>query len=162
MVCPNWKRDPLYSFWSRAFPRIFIWSQVYHHYWPSTLKSIFSRSIVTCPSRIIKFFPSIAEVWYRAILVPDTLSWSYLNNIKPESDENQFWQTVICHTINGWPEKHQIPRELSPYYSHHSEITYHKMSYHPPLRNEVDYLWRNFLTWKFGKTCPSSSVLAIN
>ena len=35
-------------------------------------------------------------------------------------------QTLICYTINGWPEKHQILKELFPYYSHCSEIMYHE------------------------------------
>ena len=30
------------------------------------------------------------------------------------------------YNINGWPEKHQVPKELFPYYSHRSEITYHE------------------------------------
>ena len=90
------------------------------------------------------------------MLVSDALSWSHLNDIKPEFDENtlirhvnfilsnlpisqsrldqfrletqkdQILETLICYTINGWPEKHQVPKELFPYYSHHSEITYHE------------------------------------
>ena len=35
-------------------------------------------------------------------------------------------QTLICDTINGWPEKPQVPKELFPYYTHRSEITYHE------------------------------------
>ena len=58
----------------------------------------------------------------------------YLNDIKPEFDENNLIRHVRftlsnlpisqsrleqfllqtksdCYTINGWPEKHQIPRE---------------------------------------------------
>ena len=31
-----------------------------------------------------------------------------------------------CYTINGWPVKHQISKKLFPYYSRHSEITYHE------------------------------------
>ena len=64
----------------------------------------------------------------------DTLSRFYLNDIKPEFDENNLIRHVRftlsnlpisqsrleqfllqtksdCYTINGWPEKHQIPRE---------------------------------------------------
>ena len=70
-------------------------------------------------------------------LVSDTLSRSYLNNIKPEFDENtliwyihfnllnlpisqsqldlfyletqkdQILQTVICYIVHGWQEKHK-------------------------------------------------------
>ena len=35
-------------------------------------------------------------------------------------------QTLICYTISGWREKHQVLKELFPYYSHRSEITYHE------------------------------------
>ena len=81
------------------------------------------------------------------MFVSDALSQSYLNDIKPEFDENtliwqvhfillnlpisqsrldqfcletqndQILQTLICYTIYGWPEKHQVPKELFPYYS---------------------------------------------
>ena len=90
------------------------------------------------------------------MLVSDALSRSYLNDIEPEFDENtliqyvhfilsnlpisqsrldqfcletqkdQILQTLICYTINGWPEKCQVLKELFPYYSHRSEITYHE------------------------------------
>ena len=90
------------------------------------------------------------------MLVSGALSGSYLNDIEPEFDKNtliqhvhfilsnlpirQSWldqfcletqkdqilQTLICYTINGWPEKYQVPKELFPYYSHRSEITYHE------------------------------------
>ena len=90
------------------------------------------------------------------MLVSDALSRSYLNDIEPEFDENtliqyvhfilsnlpisqsrldqfcletqkdQILQTLICYTINGWPEKRQVLKELFPYYSHRSEITYHE------------------------------------
>ena len=62
------------------------------------------------------------------------MSRFYLNDIKPEFDENNLIRHVRftlsnlpisqsrleqfllqtksdCYTINGWPEKHQIPRE---------------------------------------------------
>ena len=90
------------------------------------------------------------------MLVSDALSRSYLNDIKPEFDKNtliqhvhfilsnlpisqsrldqfrletqkdQILETLICYTINGSPEKHHVPKELFPYYSHRSEITYHE------------------------------------
>ena len=90
------------------------------------------------------------------MLVSDTLSRSYSSYIKPKFDENtlirhvhfilsnlpiiqsrldqlrsetrkdQILQTLICSTINVWPEKHQVPKELFPYYSHRSEIMYHE------------------------------------
>ena len=59
------------------------------------LKSIFSRSIVTCPPRIQKLFLRLqkydSELEYapgKTMLVSDALSRSYLNDIKPEFDEN--------------------------------------------------------------------------
>ena len=125
------------------------------------LKSIFSRSIVTCPPSIQNFFLWLRkhdfELEYapsKTKLVFNAKSWSYLNDIKPEFDENtlilhlhvilsnltitqsrldqfcietqkdQILQTLICYTINGWREKHQVPKELFPYYSHCSEIMY--------------------------------------
>ena len=90
------------------------------------------------------------------MLVSDASSRFHLNDIKPEFDENtliryihfilsnlpisqsrldqfrletqkdQILQTLICYAINGWPEKHQVPKELFPYYSHRSEIKYHE------------------------------------
>ena len=90
------------------------------------------------------------------MLVSDTLSRSYLNDIKPECDENtliqhvhfillnipisqsrldqfhleaqkdQILQTLICYTINVWPGNHQAPKESFPYYSQRSEIMYHE------------------------------------
>ena len=88
----------------------------------------------------------------KTMLVSDTLSRSYSSYIKPKFDENtlirhvhfilsnlpiiqsrldqlrsetrkdQILQTLICSTINVWPEKHQVPKELFPYYSHRSEL----------------------------------------
>ena len=64
------------------------------------LKSIFSRSIVTCPPRTPKFFFRMQkydfELEYapgKTMLVSDTLSRTYLNAIKPEFDES----TLIRH-----------------------------------------------------------------
>ena len=78
------------------------------------------------------------------MLVSDALSRSYLNDIKLEFDKNtlirhvhfilsnlpisQSWldqfhletqkdqmlQILIYYTINGWPEKHQVSKELFP------------------------------------------------
>ena len=87
----------------------------------------------------------------KTMLVSDTSSRSYLNDIKPEFDGNtltrhvhfillnlpisqsrleqfrletqndQILQTLICYTIHGWPEKHEISNELFPYYFHRSK-----------------------------------------
>ena len=51
---------------------------------------------------------------------------SRLDQFRLETQKDQFLQTLICYTINGWPEKHQIPKQLCPYYSHRSEIMYHE------------------------------------
>ena len=90
----------------------------------------------------------------KTVLVSDTLSRSYLNDVKPEFDENtlirhvhfillnlpisqsrldqfrletqkkQILRTLICYTMNDWPEKHQVLKALFPYYPHRSETTY--------------------------------------
>ena len=102
----------------------------------------------SCPPRIQKFFLQLQkydfELEYapgKTMLVSDTLSRSYLSDIKPEFDKdtliwhvhftysnlpisqsrldhfpletqnNQILQTLICYIINGWPEKHQILKE---------------------------------------------------
>ena len=64
------------------------------------LKSIFSRSIVTCPPKIQKFFLRLQKYDFqleyapgKTVLVSDTLRRSYLNDVKPEFDEN----TLIRH-----------------------------------------------------------------
>ena len=64
------------------------------------LKSIFSRSVVTCLPRIQKIFLRLKkynfELEYatgKTMLVSDTLSQSCLNDIRPEFDEN----TLIRH-----------------------------------------------------------------
>ena len=53
-------------------------------------------------------------------------SQSRLDQFRWETQKEQISQTLICYTINGWSEKHQVPKELFPYYSHRSEITYHE------------------------------------
>ena len=90
------------------------------------------------------------------MLVPDTLSRTYLNDIKPEFDENtlirhaqfilsnlpisqsrldqfcletqkdQILQTLICYTINVWQKKTSNAKRGISYYSHRCEITYHE------------------------------------
>ena len=47
-----------------------------------------------------------------------------LDQFRLETQKDKILQ--ICYTINGWPEKHQVPKELFPYYSHCSESTYHE------------------------------------
>ena len=53
-------------------------------------------------------------------------SQSQIDQFRLETQKDQILQTLICYTINGWSEKHQVPKELFPYYSHRSEITYHE------------------------------------
>ena len=70
------------------------------------------------------------------------ISQSRLDQFHLETQNEQILQTLNCYTINGWPEKHQIPKELFPHCSHRSEITYHEsillknqriIAYHSPL-----------------------------
>ena len=35
-------------------------------------------------------------------------------------------QTLVTYTTHAWPEKHLIPTDLLPYYTHHSDITFHE------------------------------------
>ena len=99
---------------------------------------------MTRPLRIQNFFLRLQkydfELEYapgKTMLVSDSLSRSYLNDIKPEFDKNTLIRHIhfillnlpisqfqldqfrletqkdkilqICYTINGWPEKHQVP-----------------------------------------------------
>ena len=61
-ICPSWKRDYLYSFWSRTFPQIYIYGRkftIINDHQP--LKSNFRKSIVTCPPGIQIFFPGLQK-----------------------------------------------------------------------------------------------------
>ena len=125
------------------------------------LKSIFNRSIISCPPRIQKFFLRLQkydfELHYspgKDMLVSDTLSRSHLSRSQPEFTEDslihhvhsvlsnlpisetrlkQFQletkndpilQTLITYSTHEWPEKHLIPTDLLPYYTHRSDITF--------------------------------------
>ena len=125
------------------------------------LKSIFNRSIISCPPRIQKFFLRLQkydfELQYspgKDMLVSDTLSRSHLSRSESEFTEDslihhvhsvlsnlpisetrlkQFQletkngpilQTLITYTTHEWPEKHLIPTDLLPYYTHCSDITF--------------------------------------
>ena len=55
------------------------------------------------------------------------ISQYQLDQFRLETQKDQILQTLICYTFNDWPEKYQVPKELFPYYSHHSEITYHEV-----------------------------------
>ena len=59
------------------------------------------------------------------ILLNLPISQSRLDQFRLETQKDQILQTLICDTSNGWPEKHQVMKELFRYYSHRSEITYH-------------------------------------
>ena len=65
------------------------------------LKSIFSRSTITCPPRIQKFFLRLPKYDFqlehapgKTMLVSNALSRSYLNDIKPEFEENALIRPV--------------------------------------------------------------------
>ena len=71
------------------------------------LKSIFSRSIMTRPLRIQKFFLRLQkydfELEYapgKTMLVSDSLSRSYLNDIKPGFDKNTLIRLVRFILLN--------------------------------------------------------------
>ena len=38
----------------------------------------------------------------------------------------KFCKPLFAILLNGWPEKHQVPNEVFPYYHHRNEITYHE------------------------------------
>ena len=125
------------------------------------MKSIFNRSIISCPPCIQKFFLHLQkydfELQYspgKDMLVSDTLSRSHLSRSESEFTEDslihhvhsvlsnlpisetrlkQFQletkndpilQTLITYTTHEWPEKHLIPTDLLPYYTHRSDITF--------------------------------------
>ena len=106
----------------------------------------------------------------KTMLVSDTSSQSYLNDIESdiqhvhfilfnllinqsrldqfllESQKEQILQTLICYNINDWPEKHQLPKELFPYYSHYCEIMYHEGYQRivpTTLRSEIEDIIKN-------------------
>ena len=124
-------------------------------------KSIFNRSIISCPPPIQKLFIRLKmydfELHYspgKDMLVSDTVSRSHLSSSEPEFTEDslihhvrfvlsnlpisetrlkQFQletkndpilQTLITYSTHEWPEKHLIPTDLLPYYTHHSNITF--------------------------------------
>ena len=66
----------------------------------------------------------IRHVHFNLLNLP--ISQSQLDQFCLETRKDQILQTLICYTINGSPEKHHVPKELFPYYSHRSEITYHE------------------------------------
>ena len=125
------------------------------------LKSIFNRSIISCPPRIQKFFLRLQKYDFelqfspgKDMLVSDTLSRSHLSRSESEFTEDslihhvhsvlsnlpisetrlkQFQletkndpilQTLITYSTHEWPEKHLIPTDLLPYYTHRSDITF--------------------------------------
>ena len=75
------------------------------------LKSIVSRSIVTCPPRTQKFFLQLQkydfELEYapsKTMLVSDALNQSYLSDIEPEFDQNTLIRCVhfiLLHLSNS-------------------------------------------------------------
>ena len=124
-------------------------------------KSIFNRSIISCPPPIQKLFIRLKmydfELQYspgKDMLVSDTVSRSHLSSSEAEFTEDslihhvrfvisnllisetrlkQFQsetksdpilKTLITYTNHEWPEKHLIPTDLLPYYTHCSDITF--------------------------------------
>ena len=48
----------------------------------------------------------------------------HLKQFQLETKNNPILQTLITYTTHEWPEKHSIPTDLLPYYTHHSDITF--------------------------------------
>ena len=49
-----------------------------------------------------------------------------LEQFKEEAQKDSILQTLIKCTIKGWSGKSLISQELHPYFSHRSDISYHK------------------------------------
>ena len=134
--------------------------------------------------------------------VSDALSRSCLNDVEPEFDENtlirhvhfilsnlpisqsrldqfcletqndEILEKLICYTINGWPENHEVLKELFPYSSHRSEIMYHegilfknqRIIVPTTLCSEIKSIIHqgHFGLQNSKKTCSSSPVFATN
>ena len=149
------------SFCSRTLLWVFVWLQIIVINDHKPLKSIFNRSIISCPLRIQKFFPRLQKYDFepqyssrKDMLVSDTLSKSNLSRFETEFTEDSLinyvhfvlsnrpisetrlklfqletkndpiLQTLITYATHEWPEKHLIPTDLLPYYTHRSDIIF--------------------------------------
>ena len=52
------------------------------------------------------------------------ISETRLKQFQLETKNDPILQTLITYTTYEWPEKHLIPTDLLPYYTHHSDITF--------------------------------------
>ena len=52
------------------------------------------------------------------------ISVTRLKQFRLETRNDPILQTLITYTTNEWPEKHLIPTDLLPYYTHRSDITF--------------------------------------
>ena len=107
---PNRKGNPFYSFWCCEVPWISLYGgkfSVINDHQP--LKSIFSKSVVSCPPCIQKFFLRLQKYEFdlkyspgKTMSVSDALSRAYIKNSKPEFDGN----SIIHHVhfvISNFP-----------------------------------------------------------
>ena len=54
------------------------------------------------------------------------ISETCLKQFQLETKNDPILQTLVTYTTYEWPEKHLIPTDLLPYYTHHSDITFHE------------------------------------
>ena len=47
-----------------------------------------------------------------------------LKHFQLETKNDPILQALTTYTTHEWPEKHLIPTDLFPYYTHHSNITF--------------------------------------
>ena len=52
------------------------------------------------------------------------ISQTCLKQFQLETKNNPILQTLATYATHEWPEKHLIPTDLLPYYTHHSDITF--------------------------------------
>ena len=58
------------------------------------------------------------------VLLNLLISETRLKQFQLETKNDLILQVLITYTTNEWPEKHLIPTDLLPYYTHHSDITF--------------------------------------
>ena len=52
------------------------------------------------------------------------ISETRLKQFQLETKSDPIFQTLITYKTHEWPEKHLIPTDLHPYYTHRSDITF--------------------------------------
>ena len=59
-----------------------------------------------------------------SVLLNLPISETRLKQFQLETKNDPILQTLITYTTHEWPEKHLIPTDLLPYYTHRSDITF--------------------------------------